>query len=155
MHGQNHIKMCYVPRAVITCMVSSSWWWTQQCPKHVEHIISSINHCVASSWIFSVHIPYFVRSCCSLHRLRSALWLLTERSLPQFLFVADILLGHVPRPRSVSGISGARAHTHTHTHTHTHIDQLFPNIPNSVPRTQQKTRKDYRNLILFIFHAVI
>ena len=35
-----------------THTVSSSWWWTQKCPKHVQHIISAINHSVASSWFF-------------------------------------------------------------------------------------------------------
>ena len=35
-----------------THIVSRSWWWTQKCPKHVEHIISAINHSVASSWFF-------------------------------------------------------------------------------------------------------
>ena len=33
-----------------THIVSSSWWWTQKCPKHVEHIISAIKHSVTSSW---------------------------------------------------------------------------------------------------------
>jgi hypothetical protein len=35
-----------------THIVSSSWWWAYKCPKHVEHIISAINHSVASSWFF-------------------------------------------------------------------------------------------------------
>jgi hypothetical protein len=40
-----------------THIVSSSWWWTQKCPKHVEHIISAINHWVESSWFFfSTHM---------------------------------------------------------------------------------------------------
>ena len=40
-----------------THTVLSSWWWAQKCPKHVEHIISAINHSVASSWFFfSTHM---------------------------------------------------------------------------------------------------
>ena len=35
-----------------THIVSSSWWCAWKCPKHVEHIISAINHSVASSWFF-------------------------------------------------------------------------------------------------------
>ena len=33
-----------------TSIVSNSWWWAYKCPKHVEQIISVINHSVASSW---------------------------------------------------------------------------------------------------------
>jgi len=29
----------YVPHAVNNCIVSSSWWWANWCPKHVERII--------------------------------------------------------------------------------------------------------------------
>ena len=36
-----------------THMVSSSWWWAQKCPKHVEHIISSIKYSVASSLLYA------------------------------------------------------------------------------------------------------
>ena len=40
-----------------TYIVSSSWWWAQKCPKHVERIISAINHSVASSgFFFSAHM---------------------------------------------------------------------------------------------------
>ena len=35
-------------------IVSSSWWWAYKCPKHVEQIISAINHSVASSWFSSL-----------------------------------------------------------------------------------------------------
>jgi len=31
-------------------IVSSSWWWTYKCPKHIEQIISAMKHSVASSW---------------------------------------------------------------------------------------------------------
>jgi hypothetical protein len=45
-----------------THIISSSWWWAQKCPKHVEYIISAINHLVASSWFFfSTHRP---EGCC-------------------------------------------------------------------------------------------
>jgi hypothetical protein len=38
-------------------IVSRSWWWAYKCPKHVEQIISAINHSVASSWFFfSTHV---------------------------------------------------------------------------------------------------
>ena len=40
-----------------THIVWSSGLWAQKCPKHVEHIISAINHSVASSWFFfSTHM---------------------------------------------------------------------------------------------------
>ena len=32
-----------------TSIASSPWWWAYNCPKHVEQIISAINHSVASS----------------------------------------------------------------------------------------------------------
>jgi len=32
-----------------THIVSSSWWWAQNCPKHVERITSAINDSVASN----------------------------------------------------------------------------------------------------------
>ena len=34
-----------------TSIVSGSWWWAYKCLKHVEHIISAINHSVASSFL--------------------------------------------------------------------------------------------------------
>ena len=40
-----------------THIVPSSWWWAYKCLKHVEHIISAINHSVVSSWFsFSTHM---------------------------------------------------------------------------------------------------
>jgi hypothetical protein len=40
-----------------THIVSRSWWWAENCPKHVEHTISTINHSVTSSWFFfSTHM---------------------------------------------------------------------------------------------------
>ena len=36
-----------------TSIVSSSWWWAYKCPKHVEQIINSIKHSVATSWFSS------------------------------------------------------------------------------------------------------
>jgi len=39
-----------------TIIVSSSWWWVYKCPKHVEQIISTINHSVASSWFYSLRL---------------------------------------------------------------------------------------------------
>jgi len=48
-----------------THTVSSSWWWAYKCPKHVEHIVSVINHSVASSWFFfSTHM----QRCTDIHR---------------------------------------------------------------------------------------
>ena len=38
-----------------TSIDSSSWWWAYKCPKHVEQILSAINHSVASSWFSSLH----------------------------------------------------------------------------------------------------
>ena len=43
-----------------TSIVSSSWWWTYKCPKHVEQIISAINHSVASSWFSSIRIQIWI-----------------------------------------------------------------------------------------------
>ena len=55
-----------------THIVSSSWWWAQNCPKHVEYIISAINHSVVSSWFFfSMHMEVNYRqktSICSWNR---------------------------------------------------------------------------------------
>ena len=40
-----------------THTVLSSWWWAEKCLKHVEQIISVINHSVASGWFcFSMHM---------------------------------------------------------------------------------------------------
>jgi hypothetical protein len=39
-----------------TGIVSSSWWWAYECPKHVEQLIRIINHQVTSSWFFLLHI---------------------------------------------------------------------------------------------------
>jgi len=38
-----------------TSIVSSSWWWTYKCPKHVEQIINAINNGVATSWFYSLY----------------------------------------------------------------------------------------------------
>ena len=45
-----------------TRIVSSSWWWAQKCPKHVEHIKSAINHSVASSCFFFSSLRVFLSS---------------------------------------------------------------------------------------------
>jgi len=45
-----------------TSIVSSSWWWAYECPKHVEHIISAIKHSVASSWFSSLRLYYDART---------------------------------------------------------------------------------------------
>ena len=45
-----------------TSIVSSSWWWAYKCPKHVEQIISAINHSVASSWFSSLGLYYDART---------------------------------------------------------------------------------------------
>jgi len=42
-----------------TSTVSSSWWWTYKCPKHVERIISAITHSAASSWFSSLRLYIF------------------------------------------------------------------------------------------------
>ena len=39
-----------------TSIVSSSWWREYKCPKHVEQIITAINHSVASSWCSSLRL---------------------------------------------------------------------------------------------------
>jgi len=39
-----------------TSIVSSFFWWAYKCPKHVEQIISAINHSAASSWFSSLSI---------------------------------------------------------------------------------------------------
>jgi hypothetical protein len=35
-----------------TIIVSSSWWWAYECPKHVQQFIRTINHQVSSIWFF-------------------------------------------------------------------------------------------------------
>ena len=48
-----------------TSIVSSYWWWTYKCPKHVEQIISTINDTVASSWFFySTRVKHEVKMRC-------------------------------------------------------------------------------------------
>jgi len=39
-----------------TSIVSSSWWWAYKSLKHVEQIISAINHSVAFSWFSSLRM---------------------------------------------------------------------------------------------------
>jgi hypothetical protein len=41
-----------------TSVVLSAWWWAYKCPKHVEQIISAINHSVASNWFSSLGMNY-------------------------------------------------------------------------------------------------
>ena len=45
-----------------TSIVSSSWWWAYECPKHVEQIIIAIKHSVASSWFSSLRLSYDART---------------------------------------------------------------------------------------------
>ena len=47
-----------------TSIVSSSWWWPYECPKHVEQIISAIKHSVASSWFSSLRLNVFQFANC-------------------------------------------------------------------------------------------
>ena len=49
-------KALHTIRGNNTIIVSSSWWWAYKCPKHVEQIISAINHSVASSWFYSLRL---------------------------------------------------------------------------------------------------
>jgi len=37
-------------------IVSSSWWWAYNCPKHVEQITSAIKPSVASTWFSSLRL---------------------------------------------------------------------------------------------------
>jgi hypothetical protein len=45
-----------------TSIVSSSWWWAYECPKHVEQIIIAIKHSVASSWFSSLRLECYIFS---------------------------------------------------------------------------------------------
>ena len=45
-----------------TSILSSSWWWAYECPKHVEQIIIAIKHSVASSWFSSLRFYYDART---------------------------------------------------------------------------------------------
>ena len=49
-------KPLHTIRSNSTSIVSSSWWWAYKCRKHVEQIISAINHSVASSWCSSLRL---------------------------------------------------------------------------------------------------
>ena len=40
----------------VSSIVWSSWWWAHKSPKHVEQIISAINHSVASTWFSSLRL---------------------------------------------------------------------------------------------------
>ena len=52
----------YTIRCNNTSIVSSSWWWAYECPKHVEQIIIAIKHSVASSWFSSLRLYYDART---------------------------------------------------------------------------------------------
>ena len=41
-----------------TSIVSSSWWWEYECPKHVEQIIIAIKYSVASSCFSSLRLRF-------------------------------------------------------------------------------------------------
>ena len=43
-----------------TSIVSRSWWWAYECPKHIEQIIIAIKHSVASSWFSSLRLSIYV-----------------------------------------------------------------------------------------------
>jgi hypothetical protein len=80
-----------------TSIVSSSWWWAYKCPKHVEQIISAINHSVASSWFSSLRLYYDART--NIHQINSGTFF-PLRKLRLFykcclisLAVSDLLLG--------------------------------------------------------------
>jgi len=67
-----------------THIVSTSWWWGYKCPKHVEHIISGINHSVTSSWFF---FPTHMQRCTDKHTSSLIVysWLLQHHPVNGFL----------------------------------------------------------------------
>jgi hypothetical protein len=63
-------KTLHTVRSNNTSIVSSPWWWVYKCPKHVEQIISAINHSAASSWLSSLCV-------CKMHgQIYIKFWLL-------------------------------------------------------------------------------
>ena len=58
-----------------TSIVSSFWWWTYKCPKHVEQVISEINHSVASSWFSSLRIYNDART--NMHQIFQSVYVAT------------------------------------------------------------------------------
>ena len=71
-----------------TDIVSSSWWWAYKCPKHVEQIVNSINHSVASSCFSSL------RSCTFLWQFLSAYESLVKQEFPKMLLAKVITRRH-------------------------------------------------------------
>ena len=53
-------KASHTIRGTNTSIVSSSWWWAYKCRKHVEQIISAINHSVACSWFSSLWVNEYL-----------------------------------------------------------------------------------------------
>jgi len=61
-----------------TSIVSSSWRWAYECPKHVEQIIIAIKHSVTSSWFSSLRLYYDART--NIHQI----WIWIDTVLVNF-----------------------------------------------------------------------
>ena len=58
-----------------TSTVSNFRWWAYNCPKHVEQIISAINHSAASSWFSSLRIYNDARTNIhQIHQMLQTVW---------------------------------------------------------------------------------
>ena len=87
-------------------IVSSSWWWSLCCPKYVEHILSAINHSMASSWFFfSTHN----QRCTDKHT--SSIYVTINENVT---LNVNITL-HVPTNCTSRNFSSPPPQTHTHT----------------------------------------
>jgi len=56
-----------------TSIVSNSWWWAYKCAKHVEEILSTTQHSVASRWFSSPRLYNEART--DIHQIKKLLCL--------------------------------------------------------------------------------
>ena len=82
--------------------VSSSWWWTYKCPKHVEQIISAIKHSVASSW-FSLYAYTTIYTVKHTSKTRSLCSVVTK--VCDFSTASEVSALNLPRNKANSMIS--------------------------------------------------
>ena len=77
-----------------TSIVSSSWWWAYKCPKHVEQIISAINHSVTSSWFSSLRLYNDART--NLHQIKQfwISWISYRQRFSRRCWVRDVWVSY-------------------------------------------------------------
>ena len=73
-----------------TSIVSRSWWWTYECPKHVEQIINAIKRSVAYSWFDAVRFRKLVWSY--RHRMTGNFCVVLREEHPSKIAGCDTML---------------------------------------------------------------